>query len=751
MTLAICMVFGSASALPQSYFADNTSISASAESYYKYGNYNYTILSDGTVRITMFHNKEKAAVNVTIPSTINGRKVTSIGSSAFLLERIGAVTIPEGVTSIGYGAFRKSTATSISIPSTVTKIDYTAFNSCDNLLKVVVSSANKTYSSANGALLSKDGTELKYIPSAYAVYTIPNTVKTFAQYAVYNNNKIQILNIPDSVTSIKGTAIESNPLLKTINVGAGVTLLAGYPASGEAGVDFYHNLGNFAQINVSASNKTYASVDGALYNKSKSTLLLCPKHKNTISIPTTTTKIRSYAFKYNDALTNLYIPNSVKTIEEDAFLNCKALKSVILPYGLKTLESSVFYGCSSLAGITIPSGVTMIKASAFQGCSKLSTVVIPNTVTEIRGYAFEGCTALKDLYIPSSVTTLNNYALGSAKPVIYGKKSSQAETLAKNKSLTFKEISQNFTRFAGVGRYDTAKAISAEGVKSTSKTVVLASGLNYADALAGVPLATKLNAPILLATKNTLPDETIGEIKRLGAKTVYILGGEGAIAGNVDTYLKKNNIKVIRVAGKTRYETATKIAAKVKSAPTEIFFVYGLNYADALSASAVAAIKGAPIIYLQKNADLDAATASYLKSVKGKVKNAYVIGGVGVISDAVMTKAANALGLKAGSTVQRVFGNNRYSTCIAVNNKFKGSFTGKAVCVATGTNFPDALAGGVLAAAAKNKSPLLLADKSLSSEQTSYLKTKKPTQLIAFGGSAAVPNSLIYNIGAASK
>ena len=101
MTLAICMVFGSASALPQSYFADNTSISASAESYYKYGNYNYTILSDGTVKITMFHNKEKAAVNVTIPSTINGRKVTSIGSSAFLLERIGAVTIPEGVTSIG--------------------------------------------------------------------------------------------------------------------------------------------------------------------------------------------------------------------------------------------------------------------------------------------------------------------------------------------------------------------------------------------------------------------------------------------------------------------------------------------------------------------------------------------------------------------------------------------------------------------------------------------------------------------------
>ena len=213
--------------------------------------------------------------------------------------------------------------------------------------------------------------------------------------------------------------------------------------------------------------------------------------------------------------------------------------------------------------------------------------------------------------------------------------------------------------------------------------------------------------------------------------------------------LKKNNITVKRIAGTSRFGTATKIANEVNSKPTEIFFVYGFNYADALSVSAVAAIKKAPIIYLNKDGNIDADTAKYLKSVKGTVKNAYVIGGEGVISNAMMNKAASALGLKAGSTIRRIYGANRYSTCIAVNKSFQGLFTGNAVCVATGTDFPDALAGGVLAA--KNKSPLLLADKSLSSEQTSYLKTKKPTQLIAFGGSAAVPNSLIYNIGAASK
>ena len=115
----------------------------------------------------------------------------------------------------------------------------------------------------------------------------------------------------------------------------------------------------------------------------------------------------------------------------------------------------------------------------------------------------------------------------------------------------------------------------------------------------------------------------------------------------------------------------------------------------------------------------------------------------------MMNKAASALGLKVGKTLTRVYGANRYSTCIEVNKKFKKSFTGKAVCVATGTNFPDALAGGVLAA--KKSSPLLLADSSLSAEQKSYLKSKKPSQIIAFGGTAAVPNSLIQKIGAASK
>ena len=751
MALAICMVFGSASALPQSYLADSTSITASAVTYYKYGNFTYVILSDGTVKITNYYNKLKTAVNVVVPSSIGGRTVTEIESSAFWGERIAAVTISEGVKTIGSSAFRNSTATSISIPSTCTNINVNAFNSCNKLQKIVVSSANKTYSSSNGALLSKDGTKLLYVPSGVVNYTIPTGVKTVEQYAIHNNNILQTLNMSDSVTTFKSYSVEYNTALKTINFGAGVSSLAGFTASGNTSSgEFYHGLDKFAEINVSASNKTFASYDGALYNKAKTILLRCPQHKSKITIAASTKQIASYAFWNNKALSSVYIPNSAKTIGSSAFLNASALKSVILPYGLTTIDVCTFEGCTSLASIRIPSTVKTIKGSAFYGCKSLTSVVIPGSVTTINGSVFVGCTALKDIYIPSSVTTLYEGTFGSnCRPVIYGRKSSTAEELAKKKNLTFKEISQPFYRYAGAGRYDTAKTISAEGIGATNKTVVLAYGLNYADALAGVPFAAKLNAPILLTTKDALPEETLGEIKRRGATTVYILGGEGVIAPNVANVLKKNNINVKRIAGSSRFGTATKIAKEVNSAPSEIFFVYGFNYADALSVSAVAAIKKAPIIYLSKDGTLDADTAAYLKSVKGKVKNAYVIGGTGVISDSMLKTAGKALGLTAGNTIQRVAGSNRYTTCISVNKKFASSLTGTAVCVATGANFPDALAGGVLAA--KKKSPLLLANSSLSTEQKSYLKSKKPKQIIAFGGTAAVPNSLIYNIGASSK
>ena len=302
-------------------------------------------------------------------------------------------------------------------------------------------------------------------------------------------------------------------------------------------------------------------------------------------------------------------------------------------------------------------------------------------------------------------------------------------------------------RIEGSNRYETAAAISAKYMASAD-TVVLASGLNYADALAGVPLATKLNAPLLLTSDKSLHASTLAEIKRLGAKKVIILGGVAAISEAVEKALQAENLETERVFGNSRYGTATAIAEKLNENPTDIFFVYANNYPDALSVSSVAAAKNAPIIYLSTNGKINADTAAYLAKLKEKncVKNAYVIGGVGVISDNMVNQAAEALGT---GTITRIFGNNRFLTCIEINKTFADVFSGESICVATGAAFPDALAGGVFAA--QKKIPMILAAGKLSDEQKAYLGTRKAENVYVLGGTGAVSDDLAKQIAGAVK
>lgn len=303
-------------------------------------------------------------------------------------------------------------------------------------------------------------------------------------------------------------------------------------------------------------------------------------------------------------------------------------------------------------------------------------------------------------------------------------------------------------RISGDNRYATAAEIAKASFEKAD-TVILAYGLNYADALAGVSLAAAMKAPILLTGTTSLPKETTNAIEKLGAKNVIILGGTGVISDEIETTIKNQNIKTERIAGVSRFETAAKIAEKLQThtgtAPEEIFFVYANSFADALSVSSAAAAKGSPIIYLNSNGELDSATAAYLETVKESVKKAYVIGGSGVISDEMLKAAGDALGTEP----VRISGKDRFETCIAVNDTFKDVLSGKSICVATGMDYPDALAGGVYAAL--NKAPMLLVGGSLTDAQTEYLKSKNADQVIVFGGKGAVSDELANKIADVNK
>ena len=86
----------------------------------------------------------------------------------------------------------------------------------------------------------------------------------------------------------------------------------------------------------------------------------------------------------------------------------------------------------------------------------------------------------------------------------------------------------------------------------------------------------------------------------------------------------------------------------------------------------------------------------------------------------MVEKAQKAAGFEAKDIFIRIAGSNRYETCHSVNIRFESLLNGSSVCVAKGLDFPDALAGGVLAA--MNNSPLLLADNALKDSQKFYLE-----------------------------
>lgn len=303
------------------------------------------------------------------------------------------------------------------------------------------------------------------------------------------------------------------------------------------------------------------------------------------------------------------------------------------------------------------------------------------------------------------VTTLTAFTLFFSNPgfPVGPKNEVHADTLAP----------QAF-RLAGTSRYDTALQVSQAGWVQAD-AVVLARGDDFPDALAGAVLATSSQAkgPLLLTETDKLTDGVLTEIQRLKATKVYILGGTGAVSSAVEAALVKNNLTVERLEGKDRYETAAKTALKGVPHSTEAFLAAGESFPDALSISSYAAAKGIPLL-LTDAGDIPDVTLKALETLG--VQKITLIGGDGVIGPKVETL------LKEKYSVNRLWGLDRYETNLKILNTL--SYASDSIYVATGEDFPDALAGAVLAAS-HNNPIVLVPPTNLSTNGMGYLSTKR--------------------------
>ena len=206
------------------------------------------------------------------------------------------------------------------------------------------------------------------------------------------------------------------------------------------------------------------------------------------------------------------------------------------------------------------------------------------------------------------------------------------------KSLAPYATSGVVVRLAGNDRFATAATISQFAFSPHPQVAYVAYAYNFPDALAGAAAAGTVKGPVLLtATSGTLNAATKNELLRLAPAKIIVLGGTGVISNSVLSQLASLPFShaTTRIAGATRFATAAAIAKVTFGVGTPTAYIaYAYNFPDALAGAAAAGTLRGPVLLSATNLPLDASTASTLVSLKPAT--ARVLGGTGVISDAVM-------------------------------------------------------------------------------------------------------------------
>lgn len=288
---------------------------------------------------------------------------------------------------------------------------------------------------------------------------------------------------------------------------------------------------------------------------------------------------------------------------------------------------------------------------------------------------------------------------------------------------------ENSIRIFGADRFLTSQAIGKNIMKlkdgNKHDVIVVTSGIDYPDALGGTYLAAANNAPIITVSTSEYIESNVSEyIKNNLQKdgTVYILGGTGVVSSRFENLLNEIGINTIRLGGKDRFETNLQILNYIPNNEETLLICSAFGYADSLSASAT----GKPIMLVGK--DFTDAQKKHLE--RSEYKEIYIIGGEGAVNKDIRNKLETM-----GFCVDRVYGNNRYETSVAVANEFFGNKS-QCVVVASGLNFPDGLCGGPLAY--QLGSPLILTALNDTSHVNLYMENSNTNKTILLGGKAVV-------------
>lgn len=326
------------------------------------GCFSYSENEDGTITIEMTDPSAEGAV--TVPDEINKKPVTKISTYAFW----DCVKLTE-----------------ISFGSNIAQIGQMAFMNCPNLERINVAEDNGAYKSLNGVLVNGEMTTLIKCPAKIeGDFTMPDTVKTIAQYSFFDCarltsvklssklsnipsfafancssltdieipetvtdigesafsfcSKLENINIPNKVFYVGASAFANCTSLKSVSIGKSLVFMGDLVFAGCTGIE---------KFEVAADNTMYSSVNGVLLSKNGKTLYNYPQcMADGTNIPDGVTKIAPYAFYGFDGAKTLIMPASLEEIGDFAFVS-SAIDELIFKGEAPELGKNVFYDVSA--------------------------------------------------------------------------------------------------------------------------------------------------------------------------------------------------------------------------------------------------------------------------------------------------------------------------------------------------------------------------------------------------------------------
>ena len=322
-----------------------------------YGDFIYTT-NDGTVTIKGYTGP---GGSLTIPSTLSGLPVTAIGDTAFShVTSLTSVNLPETLTSIGGWAFDNCTAlTDLTLPNSLMNLGFAAFAGCSSLENVTLS---ENLVSLSGAFSGC---------SKLTSIVIPDSVTNIGSLTLDYCTSLTNVVIGTGVVSIGERAFGSCSNLTSVTVPASTTNIDVNAFSGST---------RLAEIIVDSQNSGYRGVDGVLFDKSQTTLILYPEGKFVPNyvVPNGVTNIGPRAFYLRANLTGITLPETLTSLGDWAFAGC-GLTRLALPNSLTNIQNAsyisiggpfgVFNWCTSLTNVIFGKDLAYLGTGAFTFCT----------------------------------------------------------------------------------------------------------------------------------------------------------------------------------------------------------------------------------------------------------------------------------------------------------------------------------------------------------------------------------------------